>query len=1321
MIKKRLIGLLQDSKKYIFYQVLCQWLALLCQIVIIYEIADLMEIALTSYVDRNTALIHAVIILPAALIRFVFDKLYVKASFAASVNVKKILRRSIYEKMLSLGSNYRDYVSSSEVVQLATEGVEQLETYFGKYLSQFFYSLLAPITLFAVLCMVDITSAAILLAAVPLIPIAIVVIMKIAKRLLSKYWGVYAELGDSFLDNLNGLTTLKIYGADESRAEEMDKESEKFRKITMKVLTMQLNSTSVMDIMAYGGAAVGMIFALKSYSAGTIDISDTLMVILLAAEFFLPMRILGSYFHVAMNGMAASDKIFALLDIGGRFEVKNDKEIAREKALLEEEKREEEEFDAELGEIYHSEEMENEEVVDSSDKMGSSDMIELSDKMGSSDMIESSDKTDASDKIDSPDQIDASKKMNSSEKTIEALDNLHLSNQVDITLDDVSYSYDGEAKVLENINLTFPSGKLTSIVGLSGSGKSTIANIISGKKKGYEGSIKISGIELSELPDNIRNSLVTTVSSNSFIFAGTIYDNLRMACPDATPKKMIDVLKNVNLLDELSAKMNQSAQESSSALDSANERLAGILTVRLTEGGRNLSGGQRQRLSIARALLADTPVYIFDEATSNIDYESEQIVMDVIKRIAKSKTVILISHRLGNIVTSDNIYMLEKGGVAGSGTHSQLIQSQTSYKKMYENQSKLEMYSNVSKANAKEIKNLKNAAANFRVPDSRVQNKENGQVALDEDDMDFEETSLSSDRRSGLAIMHRLIGLIKPLIPHMILAIILGSVGFVCAISLTVLAAGDVNAKNFSDEFFYILIGLAVARGLLHYGEQYCNHYIAFRILALIRKKIFAKLRELCPAKLDDKGRGNLISIITADIEKLEVFYAHTISPIMISIIVSGIVTVFLIQRSVIAGLVALLGYYLVGVIIPFINGKFGKRAGVEAGNEFGELNTTVLESLYGLDETIQYGDGENRLENMEEKADKLRDSQKKLSRLEAEQKAFTSLTIQIINLAVLMIVVWQVGYGAIYPLDALLILVLVMSSFGPVIALSNLSNNLSNTLASGERVLSLLEEEPKVKETVAEEQDLDTEEYENDNELYEQKRKQINYADINVDGISLDQVSFSYGGRFVLQDVSMDIKSRKITAIHGPSGCGKSTILKLIMRFYDPQDGEIRIRTNSAESMLVNDETVHIKDIPSSVLRNMESYVTQETWLFHDTIRRNIEVGKLGASDKEIEVAAKKASIHDFIMSLPNGYDTQVGELGDTLSDGERQRIGVARAFLHDAPVMILDEPTSNLDVLNEGIILQSLEAEKDRSIILVSHRTSTVSIADTVWEMKE
>lgn len=1283
MIKKRLIALLHNSKKYIVFQVLCQWMALLCQIAIVYEIADLVEIALTSYVDRYTALIHGAIILPAALIRFVFDRLYVKASFAASVDVKKILRKSIYEKMLSLGSNYRDYISSSEVVQLATEGVEQLETYYGKYLSQFFYSLLAPITLFAVLSLVDITSAAVLLAAVPLIPISIVIVMKIAKRLLSKYWGAYAELGDSFLDNLNGLTTLKIYSADADRAKEMDREAEHFRKITMKVLTMQLNSTSVMDIMAYGSAAVGMIMALRSYRDGTNDISDTIMIILLAAEFFLPMRILGSYFHVAMNGMAASDKIFALLDIGGKFEIKNEKEIARELELIEEEKREEEEFDAELGEIYHSEEIDENTNDDNTENVVN--------KAG-----------DIIDDVQETESVEADKDIDASSR-----DNLQFSNQVDITLSDVSYSYDGENKVLENINMTFSGGKLTSLVGLSGSGKSTIANILSGRKKNYEGSIKISEHELSDIPDNIRNSLVTVVSSNSYIFAGTIYDNLRMACPDSTPKQMIEALKKVNLLDELSSKASNSEQVSHSALDNINERQAGILTVRLTEGGRNLSGGQRQRLSIARALLADTPVYIFDEATSNIDYESEQVVLEVIKRLAQSKTVIMISHRLGNIVSSDCIYMLEAGKVAGSGTHDELIQNLASYKQMYENQSKLEMYSNIAKTNTKEKKELSNKALDI------LRKNEKTSVIIDGDDMDFADSSLPLERRSGLAIMRRLIGLIKPLIPQMILAIILGSVGFMCAIFLTVLAAGDIISKNFSHEFFYILIGVAVARGILHYGEQYCNHYIAFKILALIRQKVFKKLRELCPAKLDDKGRGNLISIITADIEKLEVFYAHTISPIMISIIVSGIVTVFLIQRSVIAGLVALLGYYLVGVIIPFINSKRGNRAGVEAGNVFGELNTTVLESLYGLDETIQYGDGDNRLKLMEDKADKLRDSQKKLSRLEAGQKAFTNLTIQIINLAVLMVVVWQVGYGAIYPLDSLLVLTLVMSAYGPVIALSNLSNNLSNTLASGERVLSLLEEEPKVKEMdgVAE------------------------YT--KLDDISLDKVSFSYGGRFVLQDVSMGIKGGKITAIHGPSGCGKSTILKLIMRFYDPQDGEVKIKAKSDGSKLVkndsyqineeidkidkiSNESVNVKEIPTKTLRDMESYVTQETWLFHDTIRRNIEVGKLGANDKEIIEAAKKASIHDFIISLPDGYETKIGELGDTLSDGERQRIGVARAFLHDAQVMILDEPTSNLDALNEGIILQSLEAEKDRSIILVSHRASTVSIADTVWEMK-
>ena len=1387
MIKKRLIALLKDSKKYIVYQVLCQWAMLLCQIAIVYEIADLVEMALTGFVDRKTAFGHALIILPAIIVRFIFDRLYVKASFAASVDVKKILRRSIYEKMLSLGSNYREYISSSEVVQLATEGVEQLETYFGKYLSQFFYSLLAPLTLFGFFCMVDIRSAAVLLICVPLIPVSIVIVMKIAKRLLSKYWGVYAELGDSFLDNLNGLTTLKIYGADAEKAEEMDKESEHFRKITMKVLTMQLNSTSVMDIMAYGGAAVGMIMALKGYSAGRNDISDTLMIILLAAEFFLPMRILGSYFHVAMNGMAASDKIFALLDIDTDLGVQPD-----------------DAGDDNAEQPYTSQ--------NSAEQTGNN--ISTTEKTSNSTSTTEQTVNSASTAVYAKEE--RTEVVNEKAARDEYL-SVRFNNSVDIKLTGVSYSYDGEQNALEGIDMDFPSGKLTSIVGLSGSGKSTLVGILSGRNRHYAGSVKISGCELNELPPDIRNSAVTIVTSDSYIFGGTIYDNLKIACPDVNSRNMIDALKQVGLLDELlykvgeveklatAGKMNGDAEDNNS--DNAElKRLAKILMLKLEEGGRNLSGGQRQRLSIARALLANSPVMIFDEATSNIDLENEQQIMGVIKKLARSKTIILISHRLGNVVSSDNIYMLDSGKIIGSGKHDSLVKTLSSYKQMYENQKKLESYNNQTGRKKASIEKVKFINAELRTyeevendivletatnkdiehEDDSEQETVSGQEIVSEQEIvsgqklnpsnvreedvflgdmeesEFDDGFFTEERRSGLSIMRKLIVLIRPLIPAMFFAVLLGSVGFMMAIMLTVIAAGDIDKGNYTDTFFCIMIGVAVMRGLLHYGEQYLNHYIAFKLLARIRHKVFEKLRELCPAKLDRKDKGNLIAIITSDIEKLEVFYAHTISPIMISIIVTGIIIIFLIRRSVIAGLVALLGYYLIGVIIPFVNGKRGSKSGMSAGNDFGSLNTAVLESLYGLDETIQYQNGDARIKLMEDRAEKLRVSQHKLSKLEADQKSFTNLTIQIINLIVLLIVVWQVGYGAIYPIDCLLVLTLVMSSYGPVVALSNLSNNLSNTLASGERVLSLLEEKPKVIEVISDtdqtvngkenknakkkakknarqeenQEEKHSEEDGDENAVSEKLDIEITDArpemqtettgeatDIdtdvdttpvsyiqNIHGIALENIYFSYGGKFVLQDMSMNIKGGQITAIHGPSGSGKSTILKLLMRFYDPQDGKVIISEAIGKDY-------DIKTIQSDTLRNMESYVTQETWLFHDTIRRNIEIGSLGATDEEIYEAAKKASIHDFIISLPNGYDTMIGESGDTLSDGERQRIGVARAFLHNAPVMILDEPTSNLDALNEGIILSSLEEEKGRSIILVSHRKSTVSIADKVF----
>ena len=560
-----------------------------------------------------------------------------------------------------------------------------------------------------------------------------------------------------------------------------------------------------------------------------------------------------------------------------------------------------------------------------------------------------------------------------------------------------------------------------------------------------------------------------------------------------------------------------------------------------------------------------------------------------------------------------------------------------------------------------------------------------------------------TNRRSAIQIMGQLIGLVKPLLIFMIAAILLGTVGYLCAIFLTILT-GQVLAHGLIPQLFYrmrnprlvfmpvktvltIMIVIALLRGILHYLEQYCNHYIAFRLLAIIRHKVFEALQKLCPAKLESRDKGNLISIITTDIELLEVFYAHTISPICIAFLTSLFMVLFIGYYHYLAGSLALIAYIIVGVIIPVINGKLGSAEGMTFRNNFGELNSFVLDSLRGLDETIQYNQGEERKQEIIERSKQLAKQQEYLSYREGAQRSITNTVILLASFGMLFLTLFlylnhELGFEGIITCT-----LSMMGSFGPVVALSSLSNNLNQTLASGERVLSLLEEKPLVEEVEGDKETNDS-----------------------FKGATLNHVTFSYDNETILDDYSLKLEPGKITGIHGVSGSGKSTILKLLMRFWDVHQGSITV------------DEEEIKQIPTKHLRDMESYVTQETHLFHDSIANNIAIAKKDATREEIMEACKKASIHDFIMTLPKGYDTEVGELGDTLSGGEKQRIGIARAFLHDAPMILMDEPTSNLDSLNEGIILKSLkESSKQKTIVLVSHRASTMNIAETVYEMKD
>ena len=570
MIDKRLIRTVRESKKYIAWNVIYQWISLVANITMMVSIADLLSRLFANTADRENFVCTVIVVAAAVGIRYFCAVQSAKMGYLSSKAVKKVLREKIYRKLLRLGSSYKEKAQTSEIVQISVEGVEQLETYFGAYLPQFFYAMLAPLTLFIVLGFVNVPAAAVLLVCVPLIPAAIAAVQTWAKKLLSKYWGQYTALGDTFLENLQGLTTLKIYRADDFKNDEMNVEAEKFRKITMKVLTMQLNSITIMDLIAYGGAALGIVMSVTQYSKGNVSLAGCLLIIMLSADFFIPMRQLGSFFHIAMNGMAAGQKIFRLLDLPE----------AEEK------------------------------------------------------------------KADCP--------------------------KGDIVCRDLHFSYDNDREILSGVNMTFKRGAFTAIVGESGCGKSTISAILTRRNKGYGGSVSVGETELSEIREADLMENITYISHQSYLFKGTVRDNLLMGKPDASDSELWEVLERVNLADFV-----------------RNEK---GLDTGLSEKASNLSGGQCQRLALARALLHDSPIYIFDEATSNIDVESENDIMNEIQNLAESKTVILISQRLVNVVKADAIYVMVNGKIAESGKHRELLENKADYEKLWEAQQRLENY-----------------------------------------------------------------------------------------------------------------------------------------------------------------------------------------------------------------------------------------------------------------------------------------------------------------------------------------------------------------------------------------------------------------------------------------------------------------------------------------------------------------------------------------------------------------------------------------------------------------------------------------------------
>lgn len=1196
MVDKRLFTLVPGVRKLVIGKVVFLWIGLLADIALAASIVGIVA-SLVRYAGNDPAFAadvtelwpSVVMFLVIAVVRFVAHGFAMKLGTLAAERVKLGLRSALYRKMLSLGPSYAQHTRTSDVVQLTGEGVDQVQSFFESFLPQLGFAILAPLTLFAVIAPVNMPTAVTLLVCAPLIVIIVGLIAMRTAKTFRKYWGKYTDMGAVFLDDLQGLETLKTFDADGRAAEKMNREAEEFRVMTMRVLQIQLRSLTAMDVVAYGGAAAGIFVAVWQFMHGgnqafgdlfvstprladpLLGLSGVLFVILMAVDFFLPLRQLGSYFHVAMNGMTSSKRIFALLDVP------------------------EPQYGAQT-------------------LPAGADLGVRAESLG------------------------------------------------------FAYGEDDAKPALHDVTLTMPARSLTAIVGESGSGKSTLAALVAGELEGYTGSLRFvdgnATVELRDCSEDALMHAVSIVGARSHLFAGTLRDNLLMAKPDATDEELRRALADAHILDFIDAQ--------SDGLD-----------MRVEQDAANLSGGQRQRVAVARALLLDTPIMIFDEATSSVDADSERLIMETVHKLAEHKTVLLITHRLADAVAADNIAVFADGGCVETGAHDALIAADGVYATMFRTQQDVE-----------QVGKRKEYAGIRYAQDMTAQSRA---VQADGSDSPAPTTQAAKkdaphEEMSTMRLIGRLLGQVGSLRPLMIVACVFGTLGHVAATFLPVFGTMALFAAFGRPVWgmgagwaLALMIVCALIRGAMRYCEQYMNHNLAFRLLALFRAKMFAALRRLAPAKLAGKGKGDLVSMVTTDVELLEIFFAHTISPTVIAISTTLIYTVALLFLSPWFALLLVVAHLLIGVVVPKLFAGALHGVGGRIRKESARLDDMVLDDMHGLEQIIRFGQGEARLSRIERSSRALWAQRVELSARNATYGGLDHVIIVLVSAAAAFLTLALALTTNADMTAALTALVLVVSSFGPTLALSALPASLTQTFASARRLFALMDETPAVVErgTLAPQ----------------------------YDGMRMDDVTFAYGdGAPVLDDVTLDVPVSGILGLQGPSGRGKSTMLKLLMRYWDPQSGVVTLSGDPLPA------------VDAHARRRLQTMMSQETYLFDGTIADNLRIAAPEASDGEIREALRKASVLRLVEGLPQGVGTPVGELGGRLSEGERQRIGLARMFLRDARLYLFDEPTSRLDSLNEAYILQSINGlveESGAAVVLVSHRESTMKIADEVRVM--